>query len=121
MADQPAAVTQVPADQVPADLTAEKMMQDDFLLLGVIFFIFYFLLIRPHQKRHKLHQQMMKSLAKGNKVLTSGGIIGNIIKFEGDDIVVIEIAQGVRVRASRASISEVLDEKPGVSVSANDN
>ncbi len=95
------------------------MMQDNLLLLGLIFFIFYFLLIRPHQKRLKLHQQMMKSLEKGNKVLTSGGLIGSIIKFEGDDIVVLEIAQGVRVRVSRASISEVLGDKVGEI--ANDN
>jgi preprotein translocase subunit YajC len=120
MADQPSAATQVPAE-VPADLSAEKMLQDNLLLLGVIFFIFYFLLIRPHQKRLKQHQQMMKSLAKGNKVLTSGGIIGAIIKFEGDDIVVVEIAQGVRVRVSRASISEVLSDKAAPGEIANDN
>jgi len=119
MADAPTAATQA-APEVPQELSAEKMMQDNLLLLGVIFFIFYFLLIRPHQKRLKKHQEMMKSLAKGNKVLTGGGIIGAIVKFEGDDIVVVEIAQGVRVRVSRASISEVLDDKTP-SESANDN
>lgn len=120
MADQPAATTQVPADQVSSDLSPEKMMQDNLMLLGLIFFIFYFLLIRPHQKRLKQQQELMKSLAKGNKVLTGGGLIGVITKFEGEDIVVIEIAQGVRVRVSRVSISEVLSEKGSVE-SANDN
>ena len=121
MADQPSAATQVPADQVSPDLSPEKMMQDNLLLLGVIFFIFYFLLIRPHQKRLKLHQQMMKSLTKGNKILTSGGLIGVILKFEGDDVIVIEIAQGVRVRVSRASVSEILSEKAASGEGANDN
>jgi preprotein translocase subunit YajC len=123
MADQPSAATtatQVPADQGSPDLSPEKMMQDNLLLLGVIFFIFYFLLIRPHQKRLKQHQELMKKLAKGNKILTSGGLIGVIIKFEGDDVVVIEISPNVRVRVSRASVSEVLSEKAGVE-SANDN
>ena len=116
------AVTQVPADQqVPPELSAEKMMQDNLLLLGVIFFIFYFLLIRPHQNRLNMHQAMMKTLAKGNKVLTSGGIIGSIIKFEGDEVVVVEVSQGIRIRVSRASISEVLSDKTPAGDNANDN
>ncbi|MDE3061055.1 MAG: preprotein translocase subunit YajC [Pseudomonadota bacterium] len=95
------------------------MMTDNFLLLGVIFFIFYFLLIRPQQKRVKQHQEMMKGLKKGDKVLTNGGIIGTIAKLEDNDIAVVEIAQGVRVRINRSAVSEVLDEKAGEG--ANDN
>ena len=121
MADQSNTTTQTQAaPEVPPDLSAEKMLQDNLLLLGVIFFIFYFLLIRPHQKRVNQHKELMKSLVKGNKVLTSGGMIGAITKFEGEDIVILEIAQGVRVRVSRASISEVLSDSVGVE-SANDN
>src|SRR3954470_17006118 len=108
MADEPNASTQVPADQVPQELSAEKMMRDNLLILGLIFFIFYFLLIRPQQRRLKMQKEMLKALAKGNKVQTSDGLIGTIIKFEGDDIVVVEIAQGVKVRVARAAISEVV-------------
>ena len=104
---------------IPYDLSAEKVMRDNFLILGVLFFIFYFILIRPQQKRVKLHQAMIKSLQKGSKVITSGGIIGTIIKLEGDDVAVIEIAQGVRVRVAKSSISEVADDK--LSEGANDN
>jgi len=107
--------------EVPYDLSADKMMKDNLLILGLLFFIFYFILIRPQQKRLKMHNTMMKGLAKGNKVITGGGIIGTIIGFDGDDVALVEIAQGVKVRVSRASISEVLDEKPGAGKSANDN
>jgi preprotein translocase subunit YajC len=97
------------------------MMMDNLFFIGVLFFIFYFILIRPQQKRLRAHQEMMKALAKGDKVMTAGGIIGTIIKFEGDDIAVVEIAQNVRVRVSRATITEVLTNTPGLGETANDN
>lgn len=113
-------LTQIPADQTPYELSPEKMMMDNLFILGMLFFIFYFILIRPQQKRMKIHNEMMKALAKGNRIMTSGGIIGTIMKFEGDDIAVVEIAQGVKVRIARSAISEVMSEKsPGES--ANDN
>lgn len=96
-------------------------MMDNLFLLGTLFFIFYFILIRPQQKRLKIHRDMLKSLQKGSKVLTTGGIIGTIMKFEGDDIVVIEIAQGVKVRIARSAISELASDKVAAGESANDN
>jgi len=116
-----AAGTQPATNAVPYDLSAEKMMQDNFIILGVLFFIFYFILIKPQQRRVKQHQAMMKSLKKGIKIITNGGLIGTIIKFEGDDIAVVEIAQGVRVRISKSSIAEVTDDKAASGESANDN
>ncbi|MDE3015984.1 MAG: preprotein translocase subunit YajC [Pseudomonadota bacterium] len=109
------------AAQVPYDLSPGKMMQDNLFVLGLIFFIFYFLLIRPQQKRLSAHKALMKSLAKGNKVLTTGGLVGVIVKFEGDDIVIVEIAPSVRVRIGRAAITDVLDEKAVAGEGANDN
>lgn len=112
--------TATATEEAPYQLSAEKMMMDNLFILGMLFFIFYFILIRPQQKRLKMHRDMMKSLAKGNKVMTTGGIIGTITKFEGDDIAVVEIAQGIKIRMARSAISEVLNEKsPGES--ANDN
>ena len=121
-ADQKASTTQVPADaaSTPYELSAEKMMMDNLFILGMLFFIFYFILIRPQQKRLKIQRDMMKALEKGNKIMTTGGIIGTIAKFEGDDIVVVEVAQGVKIRMSRASVSEVVSDK-SVGESANDN
>ena len=107
--------------QVPADMAPSKMMQQDFFLLFGILFFFYFLLIRPQQKRLNAHKALMKSLAKGNKVLTSGGLIGTIIKFDGEDVVIVEIAPNVRVRIGRAAVTDVLDNKAVAGESANDN
>jgi preprotein translocase subunit YajC len=107
------------ADAAPYELSAEKMMMDNLMILVMLFGIFYFILIRPQQKRVRMHQEMMKNLQKGNKVMTTGGIIGTIVKFEGDDVAVVEIAQNVKVRVARGSVSEVLDDKS--SDVANDN
>ena len=104
----------------PYQLSAEKMMMDNLFILGMLFFIFYFILIRPQQKRLKIQRDLMKGLAKGNKIMTTGGIIGTISKFEGDDIVIVEIAQGVKIRMARSSISEVMSDKV-TGESANDN
>lgn len=95
------------ADAAPYELSAEKMMMDNLLILGLLFFIFYFILIRPQQKRLKAHQAMLKSLEKGSHVITSGGLIGTIVKFEGDDVVVLEIAPEIKVKVSRTSIAEI--------------
>ncbi len=112
--------TQVPADQTPYELSPEKMMMDNLFILGMLFFIFYFILIRPQQKRLKFQRELIKGLQKGNKILTSGGIIGTIVKLEGDDIVQVEIAPSVKIRIARSAVSEVLNDKTAAE-SANDN
>ena len=74
----------------------------------LIFVIFYFLLIRPQQKRVKQHKQMVESLKRGNKVLTAGGILGVVTKaIDGSETVNVEIASGVTVELARQMISEV--------------
>lgn len=109
-----------PIAVTPDQLTSSKMVTDNILMLAMLFAIFYFILIRPQQKRLKAHKTMMNALAKGNRVITSGGLIGTIIKFEGDNVVVIEVAQGVKVRVAKSAISEVTTDKVA-SDSANDN
>ena len=77
----------------------------------LIFIIFYFLLIRPQQKRVKQHKLMVENLKRGNKVLTAGGIMGVISKAsEGSETVSVEIAQGFIVDVARQMISEVRGE-----------
>lgn len=78
------------------------------LLLIVV--VFYFLLIRPQQKKIRDHETMVKSLRRGDKVVTGGGMIGIIHKIDGDDILVLEIADEVRVRVLRDTISHVLSK-----------
>ena len=78
-------------------------MISQFMPLILIFAVFYFLLIRPQQKKAKQHQQFLTDLKKGDKVLTGGGVHGRITGLT-DSTVTMEIAEGVRVKANRGSI-----------------
>jgi preprotein translocase subunit YajC len=76
--------------------------------LVLMFVIFYFLLIRPQQKRVKDHQELIKAVRRGDTVVTSGGLVGKVTKAnEGDAEIEVEIADGVRVRVVRGMISDV--------------
>lgn len=80
-------------------------------LLGVLppmiamFAIFYFLLIRPQQKKQKEHDAMLGALKEGDSVLTNGGIYGTLKKIKGD-VLTVQIADNVRVKVSRKSLSK---------------
>mgnify|MGYP001809796356 CR=1 FL=1 len=95
------------AATVPA-ATGTLGILEQFLPLVLIFVVFYLLLIRPQQKRMKQHKQMLAELRRGDRVVTSGGIIGTINKVVSDTELVIEIAEGVRVRVVRGTVTEVL-------------
>ncbi|MBW1731517.1 MAG: preprotein translocase subunit YajC [Deltaproteobacteria bacterium] len=75
-----------------------------FIPLILMFAIFYFLLIRPQQKKTKQHREMIASLKKGDKVVSTGGLHG-VITGISDDVVTMEIAPKVRVKVSRGSIA----------------
>ncbi len=75
-----------------------------FLPLILIFGIFYFLLIRPQQKKQKQHQEFINNLQKGTEVVTSGGIIGRITGIT-DDVVTLEVADKVRIKVVRNQIA----------------
>lgn len=79
--------------------------------LILIFIIFYFLLIRPQQKKTKSHQEMVNALKPGDRVVTNGGIYGRLAKVE-DNTVTLEIADKVRIKVSRQAISSL---QPGAS------
>ena len=73
--------------------------------LILMFVIFYFLLIRPQQKRQKEHREMLNSLKKGDSIITGGGIHGRITGVKGDSILVVEIADKVRVKVNRNNVA----------------
>lgn len=75
-----------------------------FLPLILIFGIFYFLLIRPQQKKQKQHQEFINNLQKGTEVVTSGGIIGRVTGIT-DDVVTLEIADKVRIKVVRNQVA----------------
>ena len=77
------------------------------LILVVFVAIFYFMLIRPQQKRMKEQQAMLSKLASGDEVVTSGGILGRITDV-GESFVTLEVADGVRIRVQRAQISQLM-------------
>jgi preprotein translocase subunit YajC len=81
-----------------------------FLPLILIFVVFYFLLIRPQQKKMKDHKAMLAAIRRGDKVVTGGGIVGTVTKVVDDHEVVVEIADEIKVRVQRALISSVLSK-----------
>ncbi len=83
------------------------------LPLILIFAVFYFLLIRPQQKKQKEHRAMLQALKRGDRVLTAGGIIGQVTRVkEGVDEVEVEIAPNVRVSVLRQTIGDVFKPVP---------
>jgi preprotein translocase subunit YajC len=73
----------------------------------LIIVIMYFLILRPQQKKVKQHQEMVQALRRGDTVVTNGGLVGKVTKVVDDQHIEIEIADGVRVRHLRASVSDV--------------
>lgn len=71
--------------------------------MALIFAVFYFLLIRPQQKKAQEHKKLLENLKKGDGVLTNGGLYGKIVGIEGQ-VVTLEIAEKVRVKVSRAHV-----------------
>jgi len=81
---------------------------ESLLPLVLIFVVFYFLLIRPQQKKQKQHREMLAAVRRGDRVVTAGGIIGQVVRVVNDSELIVEIADGVRVRLVRAMVSDVL-------------
>jgi preprotein translocase subunit YajC len=79
-----------------------------FAPLVAIFVVFYFMLIRPQQKKAKQHKEMLGQMKRGDRIVTGGGIIGTIAKVVNDSEVQVEIAEGVRVRVLRTTVTDIL-------------
>jgi preprotein translocase subunit YajC len=88
---------------MPAGLNAQILQLAPILLMVVLF---YFMLIRPQQKRAKEHQAMLGNLKRGDSVVLSSGVLGKIVRVE-DKEVGVEIAQGVTVKVLKGMITEV--------------
>lgn len=78
-----------------------------FLPLIFIFVVFYFLLIRPQAKKAKEHKQMVEALAKGDEVVTNGGLLGRIAKV-GDNFIELDIAEGTTVKVQRHAVANLM-------------
>ena len=109
--------------QAAEDGGAGGMLQ--LLPLVLIFVVFYFLLIRPQQKKAKTHRTMVEALNRGDKVITGGGLLGTVTKAPDGNEIQVEIAEGVRVKVMRHTIQEILTKpqpasKAGGNKPAND-
>ena len=87
-----------------------EQMLIQLMPLFLIFAIFYFLLIRPQQRRAKEHKEMVAGVQRGDKIVSSGGIRGKVVKVVGEFDVEVEISQGVNVTLVKSTIAEVVQE-----------
>jgi preprotein translocase subunit YajC len=78
----------------------------------LIFILFYFLLILPQQRRQKKHKAMLESLKKGDRVVTTSGILGTVMNIS-KEVVTLQVADNVKIRVLRDSISEMQKEDEG--------
>jgi preprotein translocase subunit YajC len=76
-------------------------------MMVVFIGIFYFLLIRPQQKKAKEHQSLVSKLTSGDEVVTSGGLLGRVVEV-GDSFVTLEVAEGVRVKVQKFQVSSLM-------------
>lgn len=79
-------------------------------MMVIIFGIFYFILIRPQQKKVKEHKKMVEELKKGDKIVTSGGIYG-MVEGAGPNTLTVKIAEGTKVKIARSSVATVLTDE----------
>ena len=110
--------TAMAQDAAPAAGMSSLSSLSNFLPLILIFAVFYILIIRPQQKKMAEQEKMIKALQRGDRIITSGGIYGKITKLE-DDVLTIEIADGVNIKMVRAQV-QGLAAKTNTTVVAND-
>ena len=84
----------------------EVIMQ--FIPLILIFAVFYFLLIRPQQRRAKMHRDMVSAMQRGDKVITAGGLRAKVVKVVNETDVELEISPNVNVVVLKATVSDVI-------------
>ncbi|MCK4539457.1 MAG: preprotein translocase subunit YajC [Candidatus Krumholzibacteria bacterium] len=81
-----------------------------FVPIILIFVVFYFILIRPQQKKQKAHQALLSQLKKGDKVVTNGGLYGTVSDAK-DHVVVLKIAENVKVEVVKSAVATVIEKK----------
>ena len=99
-----------PAYAQAAGGAADPGLLPQLMPLVLIFGVFYFLLIRPQQKKQKLHREMLTAIRRGDRVVTGGGILGTVTKVISDGELQVEIADGVKVRVDRGMVQTVVSK-----------
>lgn len=96
------------ADALPG---ADEQLYSSLFMFAMIFVVFYFLIIRPQQKKYKTHLAMISSIKRNDKVITAGGVIGKVTKVSDNGELQVEIAKGVEVSVVAATVTSVTDNK----------
>jgi preprotein translocase subunit YajC len=99
-----------PAYAQAAGATGGGALFANIMPLVLVFAIMYFLLIRPQQKKMKEHKALVEGLRRGDQVVTSGGILGKVVKVMDDGMAEIEIAEGVKVKVIKSTITTVMSK-----------
>lgn len=97
-------------DAMAAANTAPPAQADgtfSFIMIAAIFVLFYFMLIRPQNKRAKEHRELINNLKKGDEIVTSGGILGKVSELE-EQYIKVRLAEGIEVKMQRNAVSNVL-------------
>jgi preprotein translocase subunit YajC len=102
----PSAYAQAAGAPASSD-TFSQIMQGPIPMVLMVGLIFYFLLLRPQQQKQKALQKQLSGLRRGDSVVTSGGILGTVARIINDDEVSLEIAEGVRVRVVRSTLTGI--------------
>ena len=96
--------------QATETVAQQGSIQGTIMQLGLIFVIFYLLLIRPQQKKLKQHQAMLDAVKKGDKIVTGGGIYATVVKTDDTNEMTVEIANGITIQVNRTTIRDVINE-----------
>jgi preprotein translocase subunit YajC len=86
-------------------------MVSTFVMFGAIFLIFYFMIIRPQQKRAKEREKLLSSIEKGDKVVTSGGVHGTVAGVE-EKTILLQVTENVKLKIERSAITTILNRDP---------
>jgi preprotein translocase subunit YajC len=86
---------------------AESLLSGPLPMMLVLFGAMYFIMIRPQMKRQKEHKAMIEALAKGDEIVTTGGVIGRVTKM-GETFLSVEVASGVELQIQRSAVAQVL-------------
>ncbi|HEY6221784.1 MAG TPA: preprotein translocase subunit YajC [Candidatus Eisenbacteria bacterium] len=103
-----AAFAQAAAPVAAAPSQTDQMLHM-FAILAITIGIFYFMIIRPQQKKQKETDAMLQAISKGDRVLTTGGVFGTVVGKKTDDVIVLKVADDVKMEFSKQSIVRVLE------------
>lgn len=95
------------AAAAPAEAAQTMSLIMGYVPLVLVLAIFYFMVMRPQNKRVREHQDMLAALRRGDKVVTSGGIVGEVVRLLDDDMVVLQIDDNTRVKVVKSFISSL--------------